>query len=222
MKAAKGAEHERVYYMFEEIDAPWSAKCGVENPEPADVAETVPLERFSKKPGFWRRQFGTKVTRSQRKFDWVAGVFLPLICFYFDPFVFRGWAGDGGDFFLSSYRAFAYILAFVSIMAMAAWLLWGESFEWLRAPVAGIFLAASLISLAIGVVLFPFSLVGTFLLIGLLGFTPLFTAICFARNGVRAMRTAAGHFDKSTLIHIAAISGLASIVIPYVINVGAN
>ncbi|MFZ1702116.1 MAG: hypothetical protein WBO10_07370 [Pyrinomonadaceae bacterium] len=221
MNAANTAEHERVYYMFEEIDEPSSDDRVIEKSEPVVVAETVPLEKFAKKPGFWRRQFGREVTRSQRKFDWIAGVFLPLICFYFDPFVFRGWEGGGGTF-LSDYQSFAYLLAFVSVMLLAAWLLWGERLEWLLAPLAGIFLAASLISLAIGVVLFPFSLIGTLLLIGLLGFTPLFTAICFARNGVRAMRTALGHFDKSTLIHIAAISGLASVVIPYVINVSVN
>jgi hypothetical protein len=42
----------------------------------------------------------------------------------------------------------------------------------------------------IGFAILPYSLIGAPFLIGFLGFTPLFTAIVYGRNAVRAFRTA--------------------------------
>jgi hypothetical protein len=75
------------------------------------------------KIGFWRRQFQTEATKSQKKFDWAFGVILPVICFVFDPVVFKG--GGFGVAFLGAFKPFAYLLSFVSVMAMSAWLIWG-------------------------------------------------------------------------------------------------
>jgi len=39
---------------------------------------------------FWRRQFGEDRTDAQQVFDVVFGLIAPILCFYFDPIVFKG------------------------------------------------------------------------------------------------------------------------------------
>ena len=45
------------------------------------------------RPGFWRRQFAPSLTRPQVVFDITFGVIGPILCFGFDPLVFRGGLG---------------------------------------------------------------------------------------------------------------------------------
>lgn len=167
--------------------------------------------------GFWRRQFQTEATASQIKFDWIFGVVLPVICFAFDPVVFKGNAL--GEAFLGTYKPFAYILSFVSIMAMSGWLIWGAKLKWLNALLAGLFIVGSIISLIVGVILLPFSLLGLVVLIGILGFTPLCSSIVFLRNSLRAYRAAKPFLERGVLIHLFALGVIFSLVVPYVTNV---
>ena len=111
------------------------------------------------KPKFLQRQFASVPTLSQRKFDWYFGVGLPIVCIAADPIVFRTWA-PRGEGMLSDYTVFCYALSSVSIMAMAAWLLWGRKLGELRPFLGGLFLVAAAISTTVGVILFPFSLIG--------------------------------------------------------------
>lgn len=213
MNASKVAEAERVYYRFESRDD-----------APPETAISLPsLDSYTSEPiveaKFWRRQFGPTVTKKQRRMDWLFGVFLPLTCFYFDPIVFResfSFDFEKGVGLLGNYRDIAYGFCFVSIMTLAAFLLFGEKLKWLNGVVAGVLFASALAALAIGVVLFPFSLLGLVFFIGILGFTPLFTSVVYARNAVRATRAARLFFDKVTLIHVAALIGVAALVIPYI------
>jgi len=167
--------------------------------------------------GFWKRQFDAKQTRRQKKYDWLFGVVMPTICIAADPFVFRTTWWSAGTL-LGSYRPFAYLLSFVSIMAMAAWLLWGARLKWLAAPMAGLFLVGGSISLVVGIVLFPFSLFGLVLLIGALGFTPLFSSVIYLRNGIRAYRVSRGFLDDQAAWQAAFLAGLFSFIVPYVVN----
>ena len=205
---------ERIYYRFEEVPA-----GGIEVPmlhEQDLPTEILPEESpvTPPKPGFWRRQFGENVTGAQRKFDWIMGVGMPLICFYFDPFVFRSARGMGeGE--LSLYGPAAYMLAFASILAMVAWLLWGERLKWLNGWIGGLFIAGSVISLIVGILLFPISLIGLIVLIGALGFTPLFASLVYMRNGVRALRASSSVMEKGVLVNVAVLSGMIAIAVPY-------
>lgn len=162
--------------------------------------------------GFWSRQFQIEPTESQRQFDWTYGVVVPLVCVAADPIVFRN------NGLLSDYRPFAYILSAVSIMAMAAWLLWGNRLGWLAAPLGGLFVAGSFVSLIVGVILFPFSLIGLLILIGFLGFTPLFSGIVFLRNGFRAIYAAQDILEERVVWQSAVLAALFALVIPLVIN----
>ncbi len=145
------------------------------------------LNNLSNPPkiGFWKRQFETPANSKQKTYDWIFGVFLPVICFAFDPIVFKG--GIGGAAMFANYKPFAYLLSFACIMAMAAWLIWGEKLKWLNGFLAGLFFLGGVISLGVGIVLFPFSFVGLIILIGALGFTPLLTAVIYLRNAFRAL-----------------------------------
>jgi hypothetical protein len=166
------------------------------------------------KKRFWQRQFGPVATLAQKKFDWIFGVIMPVVCITFDPIVFTGFNGDDG--LLTVIKPFTYLLSYTSIMAMIAWLLWGDKLKGLNGALAGLFMVGALVSLAIGIVLFPFSLIGSIMLIGALGFTPLFTSIVFFRNSARAYRSAKEFLEPILLTHLFAVSALFSAIVPYV------
>lgn len=167
------------------------------------------------KKRFWERE-----TESPRKFDWFFGVIMPVICFAFDPIVFKSsWFGGA---LLGTYKPFAYLLSFVTVMAMLAWLMWGAKLKWVNALLAGLFLVSGLISLTIGIILFPFSLFCSLFLIGILGFTPLFTSIIFFRNASRAYQAAKPFFDSGVLVRSFALAAIFSAVVPAVINMEIN
>jgi len=156
---------------------------------------------------FWTRQFHLEPTSRQRRFDWAFGVVLPTICVAADPIVFSSFLGEG-DALLARYKIFAYLLSSVSIMAMAAWLLWGQRLGGLRPILGGLFMAGSAISLIVGLILLPFSLIGMLLLIGFLGFTPLFSSFVYFRNSVRAIngaKTAAPAWEVHQGVILAAL-----------------
>ena len=176
--------------------------------------KTAPQKRF------WRRQFQTESTNSQKKFDWIFGVVLPVICFVFDPIVFKG---DGwGAAYLGTYKPFAYLLSFVSVMAMSAWLIWGEKLKWLNTFLAGLFIVGGIVSLGISIILLPISLLGLFVIIGALGFTPVFSAVVYLRNSLRAYQAAKPFLEKSVVVYSFALSALFSAVVPSVINAEIN
>ena len=166
--------------------------------------------------GFWQRQFQEEPTSAQKKFDWLFGVIMPAICFLFDPIVFKGNAM--GVAILGKYKPFAYILTYLSLTAMAAFLIWGKKLNRLNGFLAGLFLIGGVISLGIGVILFPFSLVGLMLVVGILGFTPLLTAIVYLRNASRAFRWSFVHLSNKELVYAFALSLIFSLIIPAVIN----
>jgi hypothetical protein len=168
--------------------------------------------------GFWKLQFDDEPTRKQKIFDWAFGVVVPLICVAADPIVFRS-GGPVGPLF-GAYRPFAYVLSIASILAMAAWLLWGAKLKWLAAPISGLFFFGGSISLLVGVILLPFSIIGIlFFFVGLLGFTPLFSAVVFLRNGARAYSASLMELEDRAAWQAAFLAGLFCFVFPYVINI---
>jgi len=174
-------------------------------------------ENVEPKKGFWRRQFQKEATESQRRFDWIFGVVLPVVCFVADPIVFRN--GFAGAAFLGAFKPFAYVLSFVSVMAMAAWLIWGAKLKWLNGFLAVLFAVGGVISLAVGIVLLPLSLLGMFIIIGLLGFTPLLTSIVFLRNAVRSFHASKPFLERGVLINSFVLSAVFSVCLPTVLNI---
>lgn len=166
---------------------------------------------------FWTRQFQEQPTNSQTTFDLIYGVLLPIACFLFDPLVFKGdWWGAA---MLGTYKPFAYILSFTSIMSMLAWLIWRDRLKGVAAPLAGLFAVSGIVSLIIGIIIAPLSLLGLIVLIGALGLTPLFSSIVYLRNAVRAYHAAKPFTDQTVRIYSVGLAALFAVVIPYVVNV---
>jgi hypothetical protein len=169
------------------------------------------------KPGFWRRQFQQEATPGQRHYDWLFGVVMPAVCFALDPVIFRSGINAKGAF-LGTYKPFAYLLSFALIMTMSAWLLWGKKLKVFNGLLSGLFALGGLIALVIGIVIFPLSVLGLLLLIGLLGFVPLFTSVVYLRTAVRAFRSAKPFLTANALTG-AFVLGLAlSFTVPMLVN----
>jgi hypothetical protein len=153
-------------------------RAGVLNIEGAGVEEV--------KPRFWRRQFQPQATGKQTVFDVLFGIVLPVLCFIFDPIVFRGNFFGGMPLF-GQLTFLAYSIAFIEILVLAVWLCGRERLGARAIAMGGFLLTGALISLLIGILILPLSLIGILFLIGILGFTPFVTAFVFWRNGRRAI-----------------------------------
>ncbi len=124
------------------------------------------------------------------------GIIGPLVCIFLDPIVFRFDLADPplgfSSPYLGDYQPFAYAAIALSCALLIVHLA-GISFPpALHVAVAGGLLASAVFALALGVVLLPYSIVGIFILIGLLGFTPFFTSWMYARAGLAEFRGAQG------------------------------
>jgi hypothetical protein len=62
--------------------------------------------RAAPSDGFWRRQFMPPTTKRQKIFDVLFGVIAPVLCFVFDPIVFKGTFDEG---LLRDYQSYAYM-----------------------------------------------------------------------------------------------------------------
>jgi hypothetical protein len=139
------------------------------------------------KPRFWRRQFDDATTRAQLRFDIAFGLVIPVLCFVFDPVVFRGWLIGEGIY--ARFQFFAYAASAVELTTLACWLFVVRKFPAWSRPAGGVMLAGTLFSFTLGVAILPFSLFGLmFVGLGALGFIPFVTAFVYLRNGLRALR----------------------------------
>src|SRR5687767_14435691 len=131
-------------------------------------------------------------TTRQRVFDVVAGIALPLICLLADPGVFAGWP----------YRPVVYSFIGTELVVLAAWLVLQKRLRTSALFFAGPLVAGGGFAFALGVALLPLSVFGLLLLVGVLGFTPFFTAFAFARSGLRAFRRGRAGRDGTTVAAI--------------------
>lgn len=151
----------------------------------------VMAESTGPKTGFWRRQFAPTVTRPQIIFDVIFGVIGPVLCFAFDPIVFRG--GIGGAPLLSGYRNLVYLFSGLQIAVLCFWLLTGPGNQVWNKLIGGMLLSGGIFCVTLGLSLAPFSLFGLLLYgVGIFGLTPFLTALVYLRNSSRALRV-----DKS-------------------------
>ncbi len=165
--------------------------------------------------GFWRRQFAAEVTTSQLGFDLVFGIIGPIMCFVFDPIVFRG--GFGGPL-AAEYKSYVYLFSGLQLTLLSFWLLARSGFQfWNELAGTGLFLGG-LFCFVVGVVLLPFSLMGLILGIGIFGFTPFLTGIVYARNGVRALRSPRTDTSISTRAMIVSLGSLFVIGAPLLLG----
>lgn len=141
-------------------------------------------------PRFWRRQFGDAQTRAQLRFDVIFGLVLPVLCFVFDPIVFRSSSGllghDGVYHFM---RLFAYSASALEMATLACWLFVIRKYPAWSRPAGGVMAAGAFFAFALGLAILPFSIVGLmFVGVGALGFIPFVTALVYLRNARRALK----------------------------------
>lgn len=182
------------------------------------------LSQPEAKPRFWARQFSRDVTSPQTAFDILFGVVAPILCFIFDPIVFKDSfnlaAFDRG---LSHLALFVYIFSALSIITLSLWLILGGRSSSLNAIIAGVLLAGSACSLVIGILILPLSILGLmFFFIGIFGFIPFITAFVYLRNGIRALRTAAslaGQPELTAMVLLGAVLAITpSVLVQWQIN----
>lgn len=125
-----------------------------------------------------------ETTSRQIIFDIAFGILVPIICLIFDPIVFRGHVSN----YLVSNNLFAYSAIGLGIITLSIWLLFNTESTIINSLIAGVLLSGALLAFVLGIVILPYSLVGLYLIIGIFGFTPFFTAYVFLRNGLKAIR----------------------------------
>lgn len=161
----------------------------------------------------WRARFAPEVTTRQKWSDVIFGIVLPILALIFDPIVFRDTIGLGGTIgLLAPYNVFGYLGIGLGILVLAIWLWYGDGP--FSGYAAGVLFAGALFALALGVVLLPYSVLGLFVIIGVLGFTPFFTAFAFLRNGVRAIRKALDYADRTSVNIMVVVGFVAVLALP--------
>jgi hypothetical protein len=151
------------------------------------MSQTLLAEIKRQREPFWHRQFGLKRTGAQDTFDVVFGILLPILTLVADPIVFKG--GFWGDEpVLSDYQIFAYLISGLEIVVLVVWFALNRHLTAFSAPIGGILIAGGIFSLAVGVRILPYTLIGLIVLIGAAGFTPFLTAFVYFRSGVRAFK----------------------------------
>ncbi len=170
-------------------------------------------------PGFWRRQFMPPTSGAQRAFDVLFGVVAPVLCFFFDPIVFKA---DFTEGLFSSYQAYAYMVSGVEMLLLLTWLIWGKQLRPRTGLVGGILMAGALFSAVIGVLILPFSLLGLVLGIGILGFIPFLTALVYYHNGRQALQSARDNFPDRSWVRTVALASLLVLSAPAAVNLIAS
>lgn len=136
---------------------------------------------------FWKRQFAPPATTPQIIFDFVFGIIGPILCFVFDPVVFRG--NFLGKPMFADYQVFVYLVSGIEIVVLIIWLLFGTRLPFGKGLISGFLINGAILCAAIGCILLPYSLMGLVFVIGILGLTPFASAIVYLRNGYRAAQS---------------------------------
>ena len=171
------------------------------------MSQAISKHRTFNPSGFFARQFSLQSTRSQNRFDVLYGVVLPVLCFEFDPIVFKN--GVFGPPVAGEYQVFVYLFSGIQITAMVIWLTFGSRMKSFAGPIAGMFMLGAMISFIIGIMILPFSLMGLLIGVGIFGFTPFVTGFVYLRNGIRGFRS----HDKNGAYNSRFSVGLAAALI---------
>lgn len=166
--------------------------------------QTVHTYSESLKPdqGKWDsvvRMLAPPVTGKQILFDLIFGVVMPLICLSYDSYVFDSVP------LLRKYESVFYFFIYMEIISLLICLI-SQRFPLIF---CGIFLAGSAFAFALGLRILPYSIIGLFVIIGILGFTPFFTSIVYLRYAIRCFPLNPG---KPLLRQIVSEKNLISLV----------
>ena len=173
---------------------------------------------FNRKAGFWRRQFSDTATRPQIAFDVIFGIVMPILCFYFDPGVFRSEYGNGHYFSIGQYVMVVYIFSATAITCLALWLAFPQQFARYAPIIAGAFTPAAVFSFIVGVLMLPITLIGLIFIIGVLGFVPFATGIVYLRNVKRVLNAPTLDLKIQKPVSMILAAALVTMLAPIVIQ----
>lgn len=144
-----------------------------------------------------------------------AGIIAPIICFSLQPILLpRDVDTVPGLRFINTFWLFGYGITGLEMLILSLRLAFRSRLGAWNGPVAGMLLAGALFAGGLGVVLLPFSLIGLFILIGILGFVPFLTAIVYAMSAIDAYRDARKVTGGARLIGSAFPGALLVIGVP--------
>jgi hypothetical protein len=164
---------------------------------------------------FFARQFSHVATGEQRLFDVIFAIIAPILCVACDPVVFKG--ERFGRPIFQAWSAGAYCAIAIGLIALTIWLTTRRP----AALLSGLLSAGALFAMGVGIVLLPVSVLGLYVLIGVLGFTPLLTAFSFWRNAVRAYRVACVDIDRGRMRRIQ-LQWAAGMIVGLALPVSSN
>ncbi len=142
---------------------------------------------------FYPRWHDGNRPRQVTMFDCVWGLLMPLVCLVCDPFVFKeqpelidnAFQFGGMTVLRPHFRQEGLAVYCIAAWQMLLLTIWIVGRPWLR-PCAGFFLGTWLVGAmfagVLGILLAPIAAIGSFVGIGLLGFTPLLTAYVVGRR----------------------------------------
>lgn len=168
------------------------------------------------KDPFWIRQFSRECTNPQVIFDVSFGLIIPILCLVFDPIVFKG--GVVGRPLLGQYQLFAYAVTAIEVSLLFIFLIFRSRLgAWTRL-LGGAFISGAVFSLLTGLVIFPYSVLGLMVFIGILGFVPFFTSFAYLRTGWRALH-AGDLMPPSSLIKVLVLGAILSLGFPALLSI---
>lgn len=165
---------------------------------------------IEEKARFWVRHSRGTPTSRQVVFDILFGILLPLFCFYLDPGIVRGRFSA----VLGELSMFIYSFSGLAMLTLSIWLAFEHRTGSLSAIFGGVFLAGSIISFSIGVLILPLTVIGILFVIGLLGLVPFVTGFVYLRNGLRAIDHAGARAPLSPRFAVVALSAAIAIALP--------
>lgn len=167
---------------------------------------------------FLKRQFARETTPNQIAFDLIFGAIGPVLCFVFDPIMFRG--GLAGPPLFADGQVLVYFLSGMEITTLCLWLLCGVAFPTWNNFVGAVLLIGGFFGISVGLLLFPFSVLGLMIGVGLFGFTPFVTAIVYLRNGFRAWNSESKETPGAVRVSALFLSLLLIIGVPAFVSAG--
>ncbi|MDX6305228.1 MAG: hypothetical protein QOI77_2197 [Blastocatellia bacterium] len=185
-----------------------------------NLIERESVLRPMTRQGFWQCQFGSQVTRPQIVFDIAFGIVGPILCFAFDPLVFRG--GIGGDPLFADIKIYVYLFSGLEVLILSFWLLARAGFQLWNDLSGAALLVGGVFCLAAGLILLPFSLMGLMFGVGIFGFTPFVTGIVYLRNGIRALRSPRTDTSAFSRVATVLLGSLVAIGAPLLLGVAIH
>jgi len=166
------------------------------------------------KKSFSERHFSGEITRGQIWFDVIFGIVVPILCLVFDPIIFTD--------YLDHLQIFAYLAIGIGIITLIIWMAMKPSAEIVTTVFSGILFTGAAFATLLGIVMLPLTILGLFIVLGILGFTPFFSAFVYLRNGIHAYHNIQMEMSKRLIIGLMILGGILAVGIPWAIYRGTN